>query len=54
MAFATNTAMAGLAVLFCLILRFFLVRENKKMDEREAMGLDEEAGEQIQRIRYVL
>lgn len=49
-AFATNTVMAAAAVLFCLLLRFCLARENKKMAEREAM--DREGAEK--RIRYVL
>ena len=50
-AFATNTVMAAAAVLFCLVLRFCLARENKKMDEREQ--LDQEGAEN-RTIRYVL
>jgi hypothetical protein len=49
-AFATNTVMAAAAVVFCLILRFCLARENKKMEEREVE--DREGAEK--RIRYVL
>lgn len=54
MAFATNTAMAGLAIVFCLILRYCLIKENEKMDYKEAMGENVQEEEQIQRIRYVL
>ncbi|EAL19325.1 hypothetical protein CNBH0190 [Cryptococcus deneoformans B-3501A] len=52
-AFATNSVMAAVAILFCFVLRFFLKRGNAKMDredaEAEARG---EASEE--RVRYVL
>ncbi|KAJ9091478.1 hypothetical protein QFC20_007618 [Naganishia adeliensis] len=50
-AFATNTVMAAAAVLFCLVLRFCLARENKKMEERE---IADQEGAENKRIRYVL
>lgn len=50
-AFATNTVMAAAAVMFCLILRFCLARENKKMAERE---IADREGAETKRIRYVL
>lgn len=50
-AFATNTVMAAAAVLFCLVLRFCLARENKKMEERE---IADREGAETKRIRYVL
>ncbi|WVQ83939.1 hypothetical protein IAT38_006083 [Cryptococcus sp. DSM 104549] len=51
-AFATNSVMAGVAILFCFILRFVLKRDNNRMDredaEAEARG---EAAEE--KVRYV-
>jgi hypothetical protein len=41
--------MAGTAVIFCFILRFFLKRANDHMDRKEAEG-----GEEKERVRYVL
>jgi hypothetical protein len=40
--------MAAASVAFCLLLRFCLMRENRKMDARE------EDPEEEKRIRYIL
>ncbi|WVW85913.1 hypothetical protein I302_107951 [Kwoniella bestiolae CBS 10118] len=58
LAFTVNTVMAGVAVVFCLVLRWCLKRENIRMDRSDsAEGNDEErgAGPTPQaRVRYVL
>lgn len=45
--------MAATAVLFCLILRWCLARENSKMDAEEAESV-EDIQSSRKRIRYVL
>lgn len=49
-AFATNTVMAAVAVVFCLLLRFCLARENQKMERLEVADREDAR----KRIRYVL
>lgn len=51
MAFATNSVMAGTAIVFCFILRYFLKRANKAEDRKDA-----EAGQNhlVGKVRYVL
>lgn len=52
-AFATNSAMAAVAILFCFVLRFFLKRGNDKMNREDAEA--EARGEAVEeRVRYVL
>ncbi|OWZ35154.1 nicotinamide mononucleotide permease [Cryptococcus neoformans c45] len=52
-AFATNSAMAAVAILFCFVLRFFLKMGNAKMDREDAEA--EARGEAVEdRVRYVL
>lgn len=52
-AFATNSAMAAVAILFCFVLRFFLKRGNEKMGREDAEA--EARGEAVEeRVRYVL
>ena len=64
-AFITNSVVAALAIALCLILRFFLARDNARMDREEAelYGDDEkDAGSDgvsrmapaQKQIRYVL
>ncbi|OCF45725.1 nicotinamide mononucleotide permease [Kwoniella heveanensis CBS 569] len=50
-AFATNSVMAGVAIAFCFILRFFLKRANDQMDREEAESGDRAVPE---KVRYVL
>ena len=47
---AVNVVMCAIAVSTCFVLRFLLVRANRKMDEREMGG---EAG-RVKAQRYVL
>ncbi|ODN84940.1 hypothetical protein, variant [Cryptococcus amylolentus CBS 6039] len=52
-AFATNSAITALAVVFCFVLRAILKRDNKRMD-REEMEAEERGLEVEGRARYVL
>ncbi|WWC86577.1 uncharacterized protein L201_001454 [Kwoniella dendrophila CBS 6074] len=56
LAFTVNTVMAAVAVVFCLVLRWCLQRENARMDKLEQVeGADSERAAPSQdRIRYVL
>lgn len=51
MAFATNSVMAGTAIVFCFILRHVLKRANEAADRNDA-----EAGQNdvVGKVRYVL
>ena len=51
-AFATNSVMAAMAIAGCLVLRWCLARENRKMDVSEADREVEQNG--VKNIRYVL
>ncbi|GFZ46503.1 hypothetical protein JCM24511_04750 [Saitozyma sp. JCM 24511] len=53
-AFVTNTIMSAVAVLFCLILRWCLARENRKMEREEAEQTEMAQEGASARIRYVL
>ncbi|RSH95731.1 hypothetical protein EHS25_000823 [Saitozyma podzolica] len=53
-AFVTNTIMSAVAVLFCLILRWCLARENRKMEREEAEQTEMSQEGASMRIRYVL
>jgi MFS family permease len=53
-AFVSNTIMSAVAVLFCLILRWCLARENRKMEREEAEQTEMSQEGASMRIRYVL
>lgn len=46
--------MSAVAVLFCLILRWCLARENRKMEREEAEQTEMAQEGESARIRYVL
>lgn len=51
MAFATNSAMAFVAIVFCFVLRYFLKRANKAADLRDELAAE---ADENSKVRYIL
>lgn len=61
MAFTTNSIMTAVSILFCVLLRYCLKRNNAQLDREEAdaalekdIGEDKTTGGFIKKPRYVL
>jgi len=61
MAFTTNSIMTAVSILFCVLLRYCLKRNNAQLDREEAdaalekdIGEDRTTGGFIKKPRYVL
>jgi hypothetical protein len=52
-AFGVNTGMCAIAIVTCLLLRFCLARENRKLDMLES-DREEEANRPSNSFRFVL